>query len=84
MPSKMECINFATFCEKIKPKTPPRRPKTPQEAPRHAPKPPKTPPGRPKTQPTQDATRTPIKSPRHDQNAPIASKTDFYGFLIEF
>ena len=51
MPSKMECINFATFCDKIKPKTPPRRPKTPQEAPRDALKPPKTPPGRPKTQP---------------------------------
>ena len=51
MPSKMGCINFATLCEKIKPKTLPRRPKTSQEAPRDALKPPKTPPGRPKTQP---------------------------------
>ena len=29
MPSKMEGHNFASFCWKIKPKTPPRRPKTP-------------------------------------------------------
>ena len=31
MPFKIGCINFVTFCEKIKPKTLPRHPKTPWE-----------------------------------------------------
>ena len=88
MPSKMECINFATFCEKIKPKTPPRRPKTPQEAPRDALKPPKTPPGRPKTQPRHlpRRPRTPLKiaifMPKRPDSLQYRFFKDFNRFLV--
>ena len=61
------------------PRRPKRRQDTAQSPPRHLRDAPRR-----SQDASQDAPGTTIKSPRHDQNAPIASKIDFYGFLIDF
>ena len=86
MPSKMECLNFASFWQKVKPKTPPRRPKTPQEAPRDALKSPRHLQDAPRR--SQDTSQNVpgilLKSKFSYQNDLIVFNIDFCGFWIDF
>ena len=76
-------LHFARKSSLRRPQDGPRRPKrrqdTPQSPPRHLRDAPRR-----SQDASQDAPGTPVKLPFSNQNALIASKIDFYGFLIDF